>query len=229
MDVLYDSGCIRDPADLYTIKIETMAGMVVSSGVIGVSRAKQIVDNINSKRVLPLDVFLGALGIELLGSRRAKLMIDAAGGKLSHIEDWVNTELLRTIELPGFGDTMRESICEGIESNRWLIKKLLACGVVIIADKPDTHSNSLRIQQDSAEDLPFAGLSFCLTGTRAYIKEIEELGGEVKSGVSRGLTFLVQADPMSISAKTRKAEEYGVRVISLEYLKKAIDKEVSLF
>jgi NAD-dependent DNA ligase len=67
-----------------------------------------------------------------------------------------------------------------------------------------------------------------LTGTRAYIKDIERLGGEIKSGVTKGLSFLVQADPLSVSSKTQKAESYGIPIISIEYLKEAIDGKVSL-
>ena len=51
---------------------------------------------------------------------------------------------------------------------------------------------------------------------------IEDAGGEVKSSVGRGLDYLVQANPSSVSSKTKKAEEYGVEIISEEQLLKMV-------
>lgn len=233
LEVLYQSKCVQDPADLYRLEVDQVAQLhMLGTGkaiAIGSSRAEQIIKNIKEKQILPLHTFLGALGIELLGSRRAKLMIAAAQGRLDKLSNWTDLELMRTIQLPGLGETMRDSICAGIESNLWLIEKLITNGVQIEGDvnRSEPMNENVEMTQTAANK-PFAGFSFCLTGTRAYIKEIEEMGGEIKSGVSRGLTFLVQADPLSTSSKTRKADEYGVRVISIEYLKKAIDGEVKL-
>jgi DNA ligase (NAD+) len=65
-----------------------------------------------------------------------------------------------------------------------------------------------------------SGQSFCFTGKMSKPrKELEQIaeaaGGEIKS-VGKGLTFLVQADPSSASSKTKKAEKYGVQIISEE-------------
>jgi NAD-dependent DNA ligase len=71
-------------------------------------------------------------------------------------------------------------------------------------------------------------LSFCFTGTRSNIDDVVRLGGTIKSGVSKGLDFLVQMDALSVSVKTQKAEGYGTQIISLDYLQKAIRGEVKL-
>jgi DNA ligase (NAD+) len=42
---------------------------------------------------------------------------------------------------------------------------------------------------------------------------VEKNGGEFKTSVSKGLTYLVQADPSSNSTKTQKARKYGTEVI----------------
>jgi NAD-dependent DNA ligase len=60
------------------------------------------------------------------------------------------------------------------------------------------------------------------------VDDIERLGGTVKSGVSKGLNYLVQKDPLSESNKTKKADEYGTKIISIDYLEKAVKGEVSL-
>jgi DNA ligase (NAD+) len=132
---------------------------------------------------------------------------------------------VHSLEVQGMGDAVKSAIINGIKANRDLILKLLQNGVTIdgdVAEKAGAKS------EEKTSKKPFDGMSFCLTGTRAYIKEIEALGGNIKSGVSKDLTFLVQADPMSMSSKTQKAESYGIPIISVEYLEKAIKGEVKL-
>lgn len=222
LKALWDNEIIDDPADLYTLTPDDIKDVTLhGGGKIGMSRAQKIVVNIASKRELPLHIFLGSLGIELLGRRRVQLLQKEAAGRLDNLEDWLDDGKLAEIDLPGFGTTIREAVRHGIDENRLLIAKLLDNGVKVIGVKtPPTPTAGVS--------LPFSGLSFCLTGTRKHQDDIVRLGGEIKSGVSKKLDFLVQADPLSVSNKTKKAEEYGVRVISIDYLKRAIDGEVSL-
>lgn len=65
--------------------------------------------------------------------------------------------------------------------------------------------------------------SFCLTGKldqprTHYQALIREAGHKVETSVKKGLDYLVQADPSSQSAKTKKAIKNGVQVISLEQM-----------
>lgn len=222
----WDYNLVKDPADLYNLTVEQIEEIRLEGDVrIGKSRAETIIANINEKRILPLHIFLGSLGIDLLGRRRAKILIEKSGGRLVKLENWLNLELLGTIDIDGFGSVIRSTIIDGLAECKPLIEKLLLVGVEIEGEKMSENAERSTITQ--TKDKPFAGYSFCLTGTRAYIKEIEERGGEIKSGVSKGLTYLVQADPLSVSGKTKKAEEYGVNIISLEFLKQVIEgKEV---
>lgn len=71
---------------------------------------------------------------------------------------------------------------------------------------------------------PLAGKSFCITGElslgRDFIHDwIRNKGGEVKTGVSKNLDYLVTNDPNSGSSKNKKATDLGVKVISEEELK----------
>lgn len=224
LKALWDNELVTDPADLYRLTVDQIKDIKLDGNVkIGTSRATTIIDNIKSKSRIKLEIFLGSLGIDLLGRRRAKQLIDSAGGRLSEITQWLDFDVLEKIELPGFGDVVRESIIEGLKESIPLIKKLLSVGVII-----DKGENVMSNTDTKDSTKPFVGYSFCLTGTRAYVNDIERLGGVVKSGVSRGLTFLVQADPTSSSTKTKKAEEYGTAIISLDYLKQAIDGQVIL-
>lgn len=222
LQALVDLGLVTDPADLYTLTVDKIKDVQLSGGVrVGESRAQMIVDNIQAKRELPLHVFLGSLGIELLGRRRVQVLCKAAGGRLDSLGDWLDVEKLRSIQLEGFGDAIREAVVTGIQANAGLIEKLLANGVFVKGEKV------VEVAKTDGGS-PFAGMSFCFTGTRDGVEDVERLGGTIKSGVSKGLTFLVQKDALSQSNKTKKADEYGTRVISVDYLRRAIAGEVSL-
>jgi DNA ligase (NAD+) len=238
---LWENGMLRDPADLYTLTADQIKDVKLSSGGrIGKSRAEKVVAAIQTKKQLKLSTFLGALGIDLLGRRRVDILAKAAGGQLDRLEDWLDTARFQNLEIPGLGDTIREAVVKGIEANRPLIEKLGSVGVTTEAPKP-VFGSCQRMLTVNAEDdehlqgfesatpkLPFTGLSFCFTGTRDGLEEVEQMGGTIKSGVSKGLTFLVQKDALSQSNKTRKAEELEVQIISVDYLKRAIRGEVTL-
>ena len=145
------------------------------------------------------------------------------------------------MKIEGLGDTIRESIIDGISDCSGLIRKLLDVGVSIMSEKtkniaPADEPSYIIAGIDPAvpgEDRsvvyqPLAGITCCWTGTRDYTKEFEALGGIVKSGISKGLHLLAQKDAMSVSNKTKKAEAYGTKIISVDYLKKIIDGEVKV-
>jgi len=52
---------------------------------------------------------------------------------------------------------------------------------------------------------------------------VESMGGEVKSSVSKGLTYLVQANKTSTSGKTQKASKYGTEIIDEKDFMKLVD------
>lgn len=223
---MWDEKAIEDAADLYTLKASDIEGLQLSGGgVIGNSRSTKIVEAIDGKRHLSLHIFLGSLGIELLGRRRAQILVKAAAGELDKLSDWLDDSKLETIQLEGFGDAIRSAIRTGIAENRPLIDKLIANGVTI--DEPDSTP-----VEAGTDDRKFAGVTFCFTGTRAYTEETTELGGELTSSVAKTKPrpdFLVQKDPLSTSNKTKNAEANGhTRIISVEYLKRVIDGQASL-
>ncbi len=224
---LWDNGMLADPADLYKLTADGLKNVSIGKGVrIGTSRAEKVVANIQGKRKLSLSTFLGSLGIELLGRRRVTLLQEAAAGQLDRLEDWMDVEKLKTIQIPGYGDTIRAAVVQGIEENLDLIKKLLDNGVTV--DSAAKEVEPATAGETLAGDKPFAGLSFCFTGTRDGLDEVVAKGGAIKSGVSKGLDYLVQLDALSKSNKTKKAEEYGTTIVSLAFLKQAIAGEVCL-
>ena len=63
------------------------------------------------------------------------------------------------------------------------------------------------------------GMSFCFTGAGCKPRKelqmlVEENGGIVKSGVAKGLSYLVSDDKDSTSSKMVKAKSLGITLIS---------------
>ena len=81
-----------------------------------------------------------------------------------------------------------------------------------------------------AADGIFAGKTFCFTGAIQRVDEssgkrytrkqmqalVVENGGKAVGDVSKGLDFLVLADPSSSSSKARKARDLGTQLLSEE-------------
>ena len=236
LKVLWDEGLVKDPADLYALTVDQISDLEMPSsdrakgisGIrIGESRAQEIITNINSKRQLGLDTFLGSLGIELLGRRRVKILQQAAKGQLDSLEDWLDDSKLASIQIEGFGAAIRESVRLGIDENRALISKLIKVGVSIEVPK-----GASRMSNKADHDNQFAGVSFCFTGTRDGLDEVSALGAVIKSGVSKSgpsPDYLVQKDPLSTSSKTKNAEANGhTKIISIDFLKKCLNGEAKL-
>jgi DNA ligase (NAD+) len=220
---LWDEQVINDPADLYTMTVDQMKDLEMNGGGrIGESRATEIVRNVAANKHLTLPVFLGSLGIELLGRRRVQILQEAASGELDTLDDWLDDAKLESIKIEGLGDTIRQAIRDGIDENRKLIAKLVSVGVTI--DVP--------VKPEAGDEGPMDGISFCFTGTRECIEQVQELGATIKSSVAKSKPtpdFLVQKDPLSKSNKTKNAEANGhTRIISLEYLKRVLAGEASL-
>lgn len=209
---------VSTPSDLYELKADDLAYLYIGSGMLGMSRAEQVVESIQKHKSLPLAKFLGALGVDLLGERRAKLIMDEVP-ELNSIDAWMDptkTSLIR-------GETTRREVSMGIQQALPIIRNLLSVGVTAGGARiPVGTSETKDKPMNTATSTQFAGKSFCFTGTRDGVEEVEAAGGIIKSGVSKGLNYLVQKSAESQSSKTLKAEQYGAKIISLQTLKDAL-------
>ena len=105
--------------------------------------------------------------------------------------------------IPGLGPSKARVVVAGLKARSDEIDRLLAVGVVPVAP---SHGG------------PLAGLSFCFTGALSRPrKELEQLvekhGGNLLSGVTKDLKYLVMSDPNSGSSKAEKARKYGTKCI----------------
>ena len=194
------AGLLTDLADLHKlnlVKIATLEGY-------GKRSAEMVGDAMDEKDEIPLWTFLAALGIQGLARTTSKLI--AKQFKTLATVRTLTPPVLQTLQ--GIGTSVSASVCKGLDDLSETIDALLE--VVTVLDVVESTG-------------PLAGKSFCLTGAmsrprKELQKMIEDAGGETKSSVGAGLSFLVQADPSSTSGKTKKAQKHGVGVISEEEL-----------
>lgn len=214
---------VKTPADLYRLKEEQLVNLQIKqgkSGRLGQSRTDAILAEIEKSKQLPLCQFLGALGVPLLGKRRAEIVAKEQG--LTTLEDWLDEEKLTLIP----GDTMRQTITEGLRIAWPIISDLLEVGIKVLS--MTVVAPVLVEQTDATGPKKIAGSSFCWTGTRDLLEETVAAGGIEKSGISAKLDYLVQKDPTSKSNKTLKAESLGVKIISIDCLREVLAGEREL-
>jgi len=225
LKAMWDNEVIGDAADLYTLKPDDLKDLELEGGGrIGESRANKIVANIQGKKHLPLEVFLGSLGIDLLGRRRVIILRENANGELDTLADWLDFKKLGEIKMEGFGDAIREAVINGMKEMSLLINKLMSNGVTI--------SYPIVSEDGDDADKPFSGLIFCITGTRAFMADVEERGGVFASSVpksKKSVHFLIQKDPLQMTTKAKNADANGfTQIISLDFLKKVLDGQAEL-
>jgi len=193
---LCEAGYVKSLPDIYYINRDQAAA---ATG--GVRAGEKIIEAILGKNKIPLWRFLAGLGIHGLGRSTSK---DVAKQykKLEVIRGLKADEFMK---LEGIGDTVGNSIADGLISLKDEIDKLIE-----------------TIEVEDVEDLtgPLAGKSFCMTGAlpsgtkrNDMATRIEAAGGEVKNSVGKGLTYLVMADPSSTSSKAEKARKLGTECI----------------
>lgn len=188
-------GYVKDIPDLYSVTLDQFK--VVTGGDGSASNA---MNAILGKNEIPLSVFLDALGIDGLGTTTSKLV--AKNFKQLKMVMYVKNPAVLTA-MEGIGELTARKIIEGLEAMNETVTKLAA--IIDIQDVVEATGN-------------LKGSSFCLTGAmskprKEIEKAIEAAGGEVRSSVGKGLTYLVMADATSTSSKSEKARKLGTQML----------------
>ena len=190
---------MREPADLYRLTIEDIAGLERRGETI----AKKVLDNLKAKLPLSLPVFLASLGMDDFALETAKLLVANGYDTLEKVQAATAEELAA---LKGMGAIKAKSVVTGLAARAEEIQRLLAAGVVPVA--PSAGGG-------------LGGKTFCFTGTlprprKEYEGLVEKHGGTVLSGVTKDLHYLVMSDPSSASTKAEKARKYGTLCIDAD-------------
>lgn len=204
VDALIDKGFVKSPKDLYSLKVEdflTLEGFKDR-------KAEKTVEAIHATKGLPLEKFITALGIELIGERASKKIVKALGVG-SIVPDSI--EQLKAIE--DIGEAMAYNYVTYFQENREYIDELFA---ILEPSYEETITE---------QNVQITGKTFVITGTlsqpRDHFKDlIEGFGGKVSGSVSKKTDFLLCGE--NAGSKEDKAKELGVRILSEEDFNKML-------
>jgi DNA ligase (NAD+) len=208
VDQLVDRGLIHDPADLYTLTHEQLAGLDRMAD----RSAANLLAALEASRETTLPRFLYALGIRDVGEATAKALAAQFGG-LEALESATTDELEQT---PDVGPVVAANVAAFFRQphNREVIAKLQGAGIRWPA------------VARSARAAPLAGKTFVLTGAlsrpRDAVKaELEALGAKVAGSVSKKTDYVVAGE--DAGSKLDKARELGVAVLDEAGLRRLLE------
>ena len=219
IDRFLDEGLISDATDIFTLR----KGDIEVLERFGEKSAENIINEIASRKKIPLSNFIQSLGILHVGEETARLLAKKAisiNSKIRSPKDISNIFEHLTIkqlqEVQDIGPAVAQSIVGYFLDKRHknFIEKLDNVGVEIETAKLGTQNSKLK------------GQTFVLTGSlesmsREQAKEkIRALGGDVNESVSKNTSYVVAgAEPGS---KYEKAKKLGVKILEEKELLKLL-------
>ena len=214
----YDQGLLRTPADFYTLEV----GDLEDLERVGKILAEKLVNEVHSRKEVPLATFLRALSIDELShfvsGELAERFTALAAVRQLEVQDLLiarpqkkdPSKIKYEAVIPGLGEKIVNKILPGLAAKSGLIDALIS-HLTVLDHVPEVKPTGAAA--------PLAGNSFVFTGaleqmTRKEAQQrVKALGAEAPSGVSAKLTYLVVGgDPeANKSSKQKKAEAYIAR------------------
>lgn len=191
-------GLASNVPDLYKVPQAKLAAL----DRMGAASAKKAYDQLWSVVPLPVEQFVGALGIPLCATSTLELIVSAGFDTLDKLKAATVNDLQ---SIPGMGPKRAKALQGWFARNGHIIDQMLEAGIEIKARVVGSLS----------------GASFCFTGKmqqkRPVLEKLaKDAGGSVKGSVGKGLTYLVISDPNSTSSKAVAARKNGTKCISEE-------------
>lgn len=207
IDQLVENELVDDPADLYRLDAETLAGLER----MGEKSAANLVGALEASRKVPLSRLLFALGIREVGEVSAA----ALARHFRDLDALMEADVETLESIRDVGPVVARHIREFFDEPRNLrvIERLLESGVEWYVE-----------QIAEPEQQPLAGCTYVLTGsleglTRPQAKQrLEALGARVTGSVSKNTTAVIAGEEPG--SKLEKARELGVEVLDEAALQK---------
>ena len=211
VELLFNSGLISNPADLYDLQAENLTPLPR----LGSKSAENIILSIERSKQVPFHRVLFAIGIRFIGETTAKYL--AAHFRNIDAVATASTEELMQVEEIGL--KVAESITGYFEDkdNATMIERLKAAGLQFEEETRELSSDCL------------AGKSFVISGvfslhSRDELKKIiESHGGRILAAVSANASYIVAGRNIGPS-KLQKAEKLGIPLISEQQLEEMIEQ-----
>lgn len=203
IEMFYQKGLVRTPADLYDLKYDNLLNLEgfkeksIQNILLGVAKSKQI----------PFKQVLFGIGIRFVGATVAEKL----AAYFNNIDAIAKASQEELLQVPEIGERIAQSVVAYFQDadNQDFIARLKVAGLQF------THEAVEIVSEGES----LAGKTFVISGTfqnfeRDNLKiKIEANGGKVLSGVSGKLNFLVAGSEAGPS-KLEKANKLGVKIIS---------------
>lgn len=203
---LYESGLVKNVADLFSLSRESLtAARVFGDSEGGYDKTiENLLKGIEGAKRASFDKVLYALGIRHVGVVTAR----SIASTLRTIDAVAHATAEELCTIPDIGEIVAHEVVQFFqdEENQQIIERLRAAGLQM--QMRETAPVSSRL---AGERVVVSG-KFSLFSRSELKTLILQHGGEVMSAVSKGTTLLVAGENMG-TAKRAKAEELGTRVV----------------
>jgi DNA ligase (NAD+) len=197
---LIDHDLVQSPADLFTLRWETLAGLER----MGEKSARNLVAAVDGSRATTLPRFLFSLGIPEVGEATAAGLARHFGS----LDAVMAADATQLEETPDVGPVIAGHIAEFFADagNRRVVEQLRERGVHWTEGAPQR-----------VESLPLTGKTFVLTGTLPTLSReearglLEAQGAKVSGSVSKKTHYVVAGG--DAGSKLTRARELGIPVI----------------
>jgi len=211
LDLFYDLGWIRQPADIF--KLGERQKDIASLDRMGKKSAANLINAIQESRTPELERVIFALGIRQIGQATAKLLaqrygsVDTLMQAALNARDPAHEDYLSLVAIDQIGELMAQDVIQFFsdQNNQALVQNLLRYIQPISPEQP-------------ARDSPISGKTIVFTGTLTKLSrneakaKAERLGARVSGSVSAKTDFLVTGD--RAGSKLKDARNLGVTILT---------------
>ncbi len=201
VEQLVDSGLVKNPAELYSLKKVEVLGLER----MGEKSAENLIEGIGQSRQRLFEKVLFGLGIRHVGKGAATILAN----EFKNIDALISADIQQLETIRDIGPIVGKSVVEYFHSaeTRAVIDQLRTAGV-----------NFEQAEAGGSNELE--GLTFVLTGSLETMTrdeggdKVRARGGKVSGSVSKKTSYLVAG--ASAGSKLAKAETLGVTVLNEE-------------
>ncbi len=213
IDMLFDKGLVKSPADLYDLSYED----IISLEGFKDKGTQNLLSGIGQSKTVPFENVLFGLGIRFVGKTVAEKLAEA----FKSIDGLIHATYEDLIAVPEIGERIAHSVIEFLKKPQHIdeIRRLKDAGVQMVIEEKEEIKLGNQLE----------GKSFVISGVfeRHERDELKELivahGGKVLSSISGKLDFLLAGDNMGPSKK-EKADKLKIPIISEADFESMIDQ-----
>lgn len=200
VEQLVDEGLIHTIADLYHLDVERL----VQLDRMAEKSAKNLIDSLEHSKKTTLARFVFALGIHSIGETTAQTLAN----HFTTLDKIMNADEESLLAIPDVGPIVAENVMTFFKQahNLEVVEQLISAGI-----------SWPKIKTKSADEQPFLGKTFVITGTLATMGRndakaaLQELGAKVSGSVSKKTDYVVTGE--NPGSKATKAQELGITIL----------------